>query len=96
LLSQFGVSAARVLDALSHAGTWDTTGSKRGQALALTRDEAPEVQPDGAVQGFVRAAKSVEQEETCSHQSEDDQCCAEENDAHMDTCGDNFKQIWKN
>lgn len=68
--------------------------TKPGQEL--TGDEAPEVQPDGAVQGLVRAAKGVEHEETCSHQSKDDQDRAEENDTDMDTHRDNFEQIWKN
>lgn len=64
--------------------------------LVLTGNEAPEVQPDGAVQCFVGAAKSIEHEEPCSHQSKDNQYCTEENDTNMDTCRDNFEQIWKN
>lgn len=90
-----------VLNTVSYADKLVTASSEPGEALApgwvaLTGDEAPEVQPDGAVQGFVRTAKSIEHEETCSHQSKDDQYCTEENDTNMDTCRDNFEQIRKN
>lgn len=64
--------------------------------MVLTCNEGPEVQPYRAMQSFIGAAESIVHEEACSHQGKDDQHCAEENDAHMDTCRDNFEQIWKN
>lgn len=88
---------------LSCAGTGVMVSSEAGQCHSpstalgvLTGDEAPQVQPHGAVQCLVGAAKSIEHEEPCSHQSKDNQYCTEENDTNVDTCRDNFEQIWKN
>lgn len=62
----------------------------------LTGDEAPQVQPHGAMQCFVGAAEGVVQEKAHSHQCEDDQHHAEENDADVDACRDDLEQVWKN
>lgn len=68
----------------------------RSLQRVLTGDEAPQVQPHGAMQCFVGAAEGIVQEKARSHQREDDQHCAEENDADVDARRDNLEQVWKN